>query len=326
MGKADCLERRFYYFFSLPLARLLKDTRISPDQVSLLSLLTGLAGIAFFLPGYGYPAIAAGVVLLNLSNILDAADGQLARARGEYSPAGWYLDDLFDRVKVIALFAAFSLRLGQAGALLCLIGLGAYFALNHLEAYSARQLVRQAARPRAYSAGSGTPRAFPAYACLSRLTGFLRDSCRLGFITVGEIYLLISVAMLTGHHILFAGVIAGYCVAALLLVTSLHIAKVMFMSARLAQARAANEPVYVFGAGAGSRELIAGLQQQGCAITAILDSNPALAGREVADLRVMLPAALASPCGLFLIGSLYHADIRRQLLALGVRPQDIVAA
>src|SRR5687767_9160572 len=79
--------------FSPYLTRLLLPTRITPNGVTWLMLLTGLAAAALItLPGL-LPALGA-VVLIQLQILLDCSDGELARWRQVSSTAGIYLDRL----------------------------------------------------------------------------------------------------------------------------------------------------------------------------------------------------------------------------------------
>ena len=91
----------------VPLAR----TRVTPNQVTLATLPVFLAGAALiaFRPGWG--ALCAGVAILELSYVLDCADGQLARLKGTSSPVGAHLDFLMDELKAFALVAAVAVRL-----------------------------------------------------------------------------------------------------------------------------------------------------------------------------------------------------------------------
>jgi phosphatidylglycerophosphate synthase len=91
----------------VPLAR----TSITPNQVTLLTLPVFLAGAALiaFLPGWGM--LCAGVAILELSYVLDCADGQLARLKGTSSPVGAHLDFLMDELKAFTLVAAVAVRL-----------------------------------------------------------------------------------------------------------------------------------------------------------------------------------------------------------------------
>jgi phosphatidylglycerophosphate synthase len=73
------------------LTRLLLRTPITPNGVTWLMLLTGLAAAGVLcLPGV-LPAVAA-VLLIQLQILLDCSDGELARWRDVRSPAGVYLD------------------------------------------------------------------------------------------------------------------------------------------------------------------------------------------------------------------------------------------
>jgi hypothetical protein len=62
-----------------------------------------------FLPSWGM--LCAGVAILELSYVLDCADGQLARLKGTSSPVGAHLDFLMDELKAFALVAAVAVRL-----------------------------------------------------------------------------------------------------------------------------------------------------------------------------------------------------------------------
>jgi phosphatidylglycerophosphate synthase len=89
----------------------LKDTRVTPNQITLASFLLGAtsAGLLLLLPGYGGLVLA--VVVFQASYVLDCADGMLARFRGIASPAGHLLDFLMDELKAFALLAAAAVRL-----------------------------------------------------------------------------------------------------------------------------------------------------------------------------------------------------------------------
>jgi phosphatidylglycerophosphate synthase len=111
----------------VPLAR----TSVTPNQITLLTLPVFLAGAALiaFRPGWG--ALLAGVGILELSYVLDCADGQLARLKGTSSPVGAHLDFLMDELKAFALVAAVAVRLWQPAheARWLLEGLGALVAV-----------------------------------------------------------------------------------------------------------------------------------------------------------------------------------------------------
>jgi phosphatidylglycerophosphate synthase len=91
----------------VPLAR----TPVTPNQITLATLPVFLAGAAVmaFLPSW--PMLCLGVAILELSYVLDCADGQLARLKGTSSPVGAHLDFLMDELKAFALVAAVAVRL-----------------------------------------------------------------------------------------------------------------------------------------------------------------------------------------------------------------------
>jgi hypothetical protein len=96
------------------LVAALERTAVTPNQITIASLLVFLvaAGIMIVLPGHGGLAIA--VAVIELSYVLDCVDGQLARMRGSSSPIGAHFDFLMDELKAFILVAATAGRLWDA--------------------------------------------------------------------------------------------------------------------------------------------------------------------------------------------------------------------
>lgn len=96
-----------------PLAGLLVKavyhTRITPNQLTVVSLVFGLGAAALFAIGRAEGFIWGGI-LLQISSVFDSADGMLARSRQETSRFGAYLDLLFDRF--VDFFGIGALALG----------------------------------------------------------------------------------------------------------------------------------------------------------------------------------------------------------------------
>ena len=98
-----------------PLAALLvyalQGTRITPNQVTLVSLAVASVsvGILAFVPGWA--GLVLGAVVFELSYVLDCADGMLARLRNLQSPQGHLFDFLMDELKAFAILGACSVRL-----------------------------------------------------------------------------------------------------------------------------------------------------------------------------------------------------------------------
>lgn len=89
------------------LVKALYQSPISPNQVSVLSFVTALAAAFLFISGNPGGFLAGGI-LAQISSILDCADGQLARARKEFSHYGAHLDLVFDRIGDFLILTAIS--------------------------------------------------------------------------------------------------------------------------------------------------------------------------------------------------------------------------
>lgn len=86
---------------SIPLARLLASTRITPNQVSVAALLIAFGAAALIAAG----ATITGGVLVQASSIIDGVDGDLARAKGMASRFGGIFDAVLDRYADAAIAA-----------------------------------------------------------------------------------------------------------------------------------------------------------------------------------------------------------------------------
>lgn len=75
-------------------ARKLKDTKVTAIHITLLFAVCGLTAVYCILNGY---YVAAGFFLI-LKSIIDAIDGELARAKQTPSYIGRYLDSVFDNI------------------------------------------------------------------------------------------------------------------------------------------------------------------------------------------------------------------------------------
>src|SRR5436309_15083906 len=92
-----------------PAARLLIGTRVTPDHLTWLRVITG--GIACACFAYGPGAQVAGGVVWTLSALLDRADGELARLSNRTSAKGHRFDMQADTGINSALFLAVGIGL-----------------------------------------------------------------------------------------------------------------------------------------------------------------------------------------------------------------------
>ncbi len=97
-----------------PLSRLLIHTPITPNQVSLASILIGVVGGVLFGLGQHIWSVVAGV-LFQISAIVDCVDGDVARSVFKESPLGKWLDLIGDQVVHAAVFAGIAVGLWRSG-------------------------------------------------------------------------------------------------------------------------------------------------------------------------------------------------------------------
>jgi len=110
----------------------IRNTRLTPNQVTFLSTVVAAASCALIAAVPGYASLLIAALLFELSFILDCADGMLARLRKMASPLGHLLDFLMDELKAMLLFGCVAVRLwrDQGDDWMLVIGLGGLFCLS----------------------------------------------------------------------------------------------------------------------------------------------------------------------------------------------------
>jgi phosphatidylglycerophosphate synthase len=115
--KSDASDELIATYLTRPIAGVLVGalyrTPVTPNHVTILSTATGLFGALLYLSENPLATCAAGLCVF-AKDVLDSADGQLARAKHQYSRTGRFLDSIGDFLVNAALFGAISLVLASA--------------------------------------------------------------------------------------------------------------------------------------------------------------------------------------------------------------------
>ena len=100
----DLLIFRLLGFF---IALLLRKTSVTPNNVTILSMILGLfSGYFLYIRDY-----ITGAILIFLANLLDCVDGQLARLKKQFSPVGRILDGFADYVTYVSSYVGLAFGL-----------------------------------------------------------------------------------------------------------------------------------------------------------------------------------------------------------------------
>jgi len=115
MNKLPAGERFFdvneiWYFMNRWVVRLLYPTSVTPNQITFLSLIFGLASSWFYVSGIP-DALVWGALFLYGKVFLDNVDGNLARVRGTTSRFGRFLDSLADFLVSVLVYIAVTVYL-----------------------------------------------------------------------------------------------------------------------------------------------------------------------------------------------------------------------
>ncbi len=98
-----------------PLSRVLIHTPVTPNIVSITSIIIGV--ISAFLFANGTPgSILVGAVLFQVSAIIDCVDGDIARILFKESPLGKWIDFAGDQIVHVSVFAGIALGVAKVSA------------------------------------------------------------------------------------------------------------------------------------------------------------------------------------------------------------------
>jgi hypothetical protein len=92
-------------------------TSVTPNQVTLLNLAVFVAGAAMLMVFPSWGGALASVAMLELSYLLDCADGMLARFKHLASKAGHLFDFFTDELKAVLLAGALAVRAWRTGGI-----------------------------------------------------------------------------------------------------------------------------------------------------------------------------------------------------------------
>jgi phosphatidylglycerophosphate synthase len=92
------------------IVKILYPTPVTPNQVTLAAIIIGICASYFYWIGDSFTTLLAGA-LVTFKDLLDSADGQLARARNLFSRRGRFLDSIGDFVVDLLIFTAITLAL-----------------------------------------------------------------------------------------------------------------------------------------------------------------------------------------------------------------------
>jgi phosphatidylglycerophosphate synthase len=116
----ELVDVYFYRRVGYLIARAARVLRLSPNAVSVIAAIVGVAGGALL----ASPALApAGVGLLILHGAIDSADGQLARMTGQVSEFGRVLDGISGYVTHVAVYLAIVALIVRQGGPVWMFGL-----------------------------------------------------------------------------------------------------------------------------------------------------------------------------------------------------------
>ena len=208
------MARHFDRHISLAVSRLLLETTVTPNMMTVFSTALGLLGSAFFL-GSSRAAYVPGALLVWLHSVLDGCDGELARVRFQESAFGSDLDFWGDNVVHLALFTCLGVGFWRTGNGVHALALAAVADLGVVaSAWTAWQhRLRQRAASPVPAAEAGVTAVAPGDGIESKLSRLENSLAQRDFI-----YLLVLLALVDCvYEFLWAAAIGGLLYFAIML-------------------------------------------------------------------------------------------------------------
>ncbi len=145
--QANRVDDGFYSTFIVrkvakPLTRMALRWNLTPNTITVVSLIVGVAAAASF-SGGSRIWLAVGAVLLQLSLVIDCVDGEVARATRRFTPLGAWLDASTDRVKEMLVYAGLAAGAASTGAWQLAIALIVLQTTRHMMDYDFAAVQRQ---------------------------------------------------------------------------------------------------------------------------------------------------------------------------------------
>ncbi len=125
------VDRIFYRPIGFRIAKALRNTGVTPNMITVISIFVGAAaGFFFYKTDIVYNVI--GILFLILANILDCVDGQLARLTGIKSKIGRILDGFAGDIWFASIYIGFALRLSEQTGCYWFFALAVMSGMSHL--------------------------------------------------------------------------------------------------------------------------------------------------------------------------------------------------
>ena len=109
----EATNRLIIHRVSMALIPLFIKTRVTPNSVSCMGALSGLAASWFYFHYENPIACLFGLFFMFGWHVFDGADGQLARLTGQTSPLGFVIDGVCDYATYIFVYVALALALTE---------------------------------------------------------------------------------------------------------------------------------------------------------------------------------------------------------------------
>lgn len=125
------VDRIFYRPIGFRIAKALRNTGVTPNMITVISIFVGAAaGFFFYKTDIVYNII--GILFLIMANILDCVDGQLARLTGIKSKIGRILDGFAGDIWFASIYIGFALRLSEQTGCYWFFTLAVMSGMSHL--------------------------------------------------------------------------------------------------------------------------------------------------------------------------------------------------
>lgn len=324
----DLWSTKVCYFFSLRFVSLIQETKITPNMVTWLSIIVSIiASIFLFLFPQQYTYWVFSAILHQISYILDCADGQLARFKGQISLNGWRLDLYSDKFKESLMYISIAYALSFQSKAYWIVGM-LTTALLSMQRYVKLYEILNNTTFKEIERVSDVDIEY-----VTRMRSFLgkltniRKKLHLQLDNIGKYYFFLLFCTLLGHMEWYLFIVIIDTIVSLVLNLSVRINNEVYIKVKLKEVLTQGKKIVLFGSGVGGKKVLANMLEEGLNVSYICDNNESKWGTRVYGVEIVNPLKLKAEKEVVFvfITSIWWYEIKQQLLKLGLQEEQIIS-
>jgi len=317
----------FSYYFSIRFVSLIRNTGIIPDMITWSSLFVCLAGVSLmilFPQKYIFGLLAS--ILFQFAYILDCADGQLARLKGQFSFNGWRIDLYVDRIKEFFILFAMTYVLISKNAWFWIIGMFTLALQGLLKYVNLQEIIHLTNMNFNYDQiQKSEKKVTERIKSLNKINAF-KKKYKLGYMNIGEFYFFNFIFIILGRLDWFFYTLILNNIFSISFKLLLNSTREKYILMNINRFLKDDKKLVLFGTGSGGRNIMFNLLAQNIKVAYASDNNEKKWGENFFGVEICPPEQIRKDKDNVnvLIASSWGDEIKEQLLSYGLDENQLL--